>query len=120
LCWCLALAAALLFGTDLKWWVRGALLGLLAWLAAHGYRLLWTDNRQPQRVSWGSDGRWQLQDACSGLRYVELHAPPRILGPLIWLPLAAGRRRFPVLIDTRYAEPAAVSALKARLKVHRR
>jgi hypothetical protein len=120
LLWCLALAATLAIGTDLKWALRIVLVMLTTGLAEHGYRLLWRENRPIRRVSWGSDGRWQLQDGRSGLRYVALYSAPRLLGPLIWLPLAAGRQRLPTLIDARYAEPAAVSALKARLKLHQR
>jgi hypothetical protein len=113
------LAIALASGTNLNAGFRGALLLALVWLARHGWRLLGAHTRQPRRVSWGGDGRWQLQDATLGLRYVQLRRRPQQFGPLIWLPLGDGSRDFPVLIDGRYAEPVALCALQAALTLHR-
>jgi hypothetical protein len=115
--WCAALAAALAAGLAAAAWIRVALVGLVGWLGHCGLLALRRPGAGLRRLSWGSDGRWQVQDAHGGLRYVRLAAVPRTFGPLLWLQLQAGGWRETVLIDAGHMEPLVLVALKARLRL---
>jgi hypothetical protein len=119
LIWCLALALASGFGTSLPLWSRVPLLVGLIWLARLGVAALRGPGKGLQRLSWGSDGRWQLQNRLGELAYVELAAAPQHFGPLVWLRLRGENQRETVLIDTRTVEPVVLAALKARLRLDR-
>ena len=119
LAWCLALAVALVAGTGVGWWLRiGATVGCF-WLGSRGLSALRRPGRALRRLSWGSDGRWQAQDAFGNLAYVALTAPPQSFGPLYWLRLQASDWRETVLIDTADVEPQVLATLKARLRLDR-
>jgi hypothetical protein len=119
LLWCAGLSAALLWGTDLAWWQRGLLLGVATVSAARGLAALRRPGRELRRLSWGADGRWQLQNRVGELSYVVLACPPQSFGPLLWLRLRDANHRETVLVDTATVEPQVLALLKARLRLDR-
>jgi hypothetical protein len=117
LLWCLALAASLAFGLGADLWVRLGLTVAVLWLTRFGWIALQRPGQRLRRLSWGSDGRWQAQDASGRLHHVGLTRPPQHFGSLLWLHLGCESWTETVLIDGWYTEPVVLAALKARLKL---
>jgi hypothetical protein len=106
------------FGTGLGPAAKAALMLALAVVAWRGLRMLrLRDQRSCRRLHLGAGGCWQLQDAKLRTHYVQPAGSAREFGPLLWLRFRSGHEYFPVLIDTRFAEPRGVCALKGLLRL---
>jgi hypothetical protein len=112
----LALAAALLLGTELALaWRLGAfallaaaLLPPLAQLAGYGPR---------RSLERDAAGRWWLRQGGGQPDYVQLRGRALVLGPWVWLQLRARSGSQYVFIDGRRAEPGAFRRLKVILRL---
>jgi hypothetical protein len=117
--WCFAVAGLLIAELGLGWAGRAAALVLLAWLWRCGRSHL-AHPAGPTRLHWDGSGCWRLQYSTGQTHYVRLLAAPKMLGPLIWLAFSTAGRKRQVIIDARYAEPQALSALQCRLRLDAR
>jgi hypothetical protein len=115
--WCVTLAIVLGVATGAPWWIRLILVGGLSLLWRAGWHWLRVPVAGVRRLVWDGEGRWQLQEPAGAACYVRLAALPRQFGPLLWLSLKSAQRSHLVCIDGLYAEPRALSALKARLRL---
>jgi hypothetical protein len=107
------------FGTGLAPAAKLLLILILAALTWRGLQmLLLRETLAVRRLHLARDGCWQLQDARLQTHYVQPVGSAREFGPLLWLRFRSADQYFPVLIDTRFAEPRGVCALKGLLRLH--
>lgn len=112
----LALAAALLLGTELALaWRLGALALLAAALLPPLVQLAGYGARRS--LERDTAGRWWLRQGGGRPDYVQLRGRALVLGPWVWLRLRARSGSQYVFIDGRRAEPGAFRRLKVILRL---